>query len=845
MQAVCLKAGQTLKEGSGYAKPYWVINEETGKWEEANNETFPCPTQKIFITSGYSAIDATIDDDTFFIINVLPNQLPPNDSDFYCHFIAHGESKPGISSARKLQDKELIQVLEHPLPDPNNPTFQLQIPVLTNFVCLEHEKSIYGIFEQKSFEDALSVQTISLSIINSPLLSQGRYSKALVKFNRNDISESDVLYAVVGERRLTFVVNIIELIKSTKGERHEFMSNVDILKAGGDVLEKTSPQAFKKAQIQLYQKNLANSKLSSLRPVLDKFFQVINEIDAESEENAHWIEKILSSERGKAILEKVLVKEPVILKEYAAAEYNRLQVDIEGKVTASRERLRDLEAKIKETEVQLGDLNRRLQVAETEKTDNSAKDVKQMTLTLNAEIKSAQETLSGLQSQLEERRKELATYDRAKDIEESIRNREVIREHIGNEIKDREERKAQVEQALAAQEYELKKKLFEMKPYVEALTGFTPEASKPSSGISVKIEALPVNAKTALDKRDRLIEGVVAHLQKEGRNLKRHDVANLLITSQQSFITILAGLPGAGKTSLVRLLAEALSLEPRLLEISVGRGWTSSRDLIGYFNPLVGKFQGAPTGFYNFAMETKGDTFKASPNSYVLLDEANLSPIEHYWSAFMSMSDSPDRRFLHFGTETIALPKNLRFFGTINYDNTTEPLSPRMIDRAAVISLDTSNGFENVSMEEDGESLPTEVYSTDVMEQWFGLPSSEVSLNRNDASILDEIDRVCGQMKPGEGKPIVLSHRKKTSIQNFCKQAYPIMRTESDSLAVDLAVCQQILPLVDGQGDSYRQRLTSLLGVLEKYKLDRSTRMLERIVDFGRQDLDSFSFFAF
>jgi len=55
--------------------------------------------------------------------------------------------------------------------------------------------------------------------------------------------------------------------------------------------------------------------------------------------------------------------------------------------------------------------------------------------------------------------------------------------------------------------------------------------------------------------------------------------------------------------------------------------------------------------------------------AYVLLDEANLSPIEHYWSTFMGMTDGR-RNDLHLGDTVVRIPDHLRFVATINYDRT-------------------------------------------------------------------------------------------------------------------------------------------------------------------------------
>ncbi|EXB29760.1 hypothetical protein J540_4219, partial [Acinetobacter baumannii 1440422] len=197
----------------------------------------------------------------------------------------------------------------------------------------------------------------------------------------------------------------------------------------------------------------------------------------------------------------------------------------------------------------------------------------------------------------------------------------------------------------------------------------------------------------------------------ENRIIQPLDLVNLLIYTQQSFVTFLAGLPGVGKTSLSRLFIDGQGLTNRFKEVSVARGWTSQKDLIGFFNPLANRFQPSQTGLYEFFHALNEESKKKQKDNamaYILLDEANLSPIEHYWASFMGMTDSKKHMELKLGQDTIKIPKHLRFLATINYDSTTEPLSPRIIDRAPIIVLDSSyndSDFKN-SFEETLCELP-------------------------------------------------------------------------------------------------------------------------------------------
>ena len=120
-------------------------------------------------------------------------------------------------------------------------------------------------------------------------------------------------------------------------------------------------------------------------------------------------------------------------------------------------------------------------------------------------------------------------------------------------------------------------------------------------------------------------------LSKNGRAFETHFIDNLLIAIHQNTLTILAGLPGTGKTSLARLLTQILAPQERVTEVSVSRGWSSPKDLIGFQNPLTDKFHSAPTGVYELLeqlnYEVEQHSFFSAPLAFIILDEANLSTI--------------------------------------------------------------------------------------------------------------------------------------------------------------------------------------------------------------------------
>lgn len=96
-----------------------------------------------------------------------------------------------------------------------------------------------------------------------------------------------------------------------------------------------------------------------------------------------------------------------------------------------------------------------------------------------------------------------------------------------------------------------------------------------------------------------LIDNLVEDIQ-QFRNYSRNDIINMYICLSQNFLTIFSGEPGTGKTSICSILAYSLGLNSfgfdsnisrnRFIPVSVERGWSSKRDLIGYFNPLTKRY---------------------------------------------------------------------------------------------------------------------------------------------------------------------------------------------------------------------------------------------------------------
>ena len=229
--------------------------------------------------------------------------------------------------------------------------------------------------------------------------------------------------------------------------------------------------------------------------------------------------------------------------------------------------------------------------------------------------------------------------------------------------------------------------------------------------------------------------------------------------------------------------------------------------------------------------------------AYVLLDEANLSSIEHYWSTFMGMADSSTDRQLNLGQKILKIPKNLRFLATINYDGTTEPLSPRVLDRASVIVMHP--GEIALCQNIDFEKLQALPVSSADMDTFFGLFSEAPELQPHEKSALEAIQNVLRNPASEHGRPIHISQRKINAIRQYCARAGSIMRSSGNEFtALDWAVTQHVLPQVRGHGNKFAIRLGELRKKLDANGLELASNYLGQMIAYGQNDLHSYDFFC-
>ena len=330
------------------------------------------------------------------------------------------------------------------------------------------------------------------------------------------------------------------------------------------------------------------------------------------------------------------------------------------------------------------------------------------------------------------------------------------------------------------------------------------------------------------------------------RDVTENEIANYLICLTQGFITTFAGEPGTGKTSLCTLLAKSLGLvtgnaSGRFVDVSVERGWTSHKDFIGYYNPLTNDIVESNPDVYDAFVRLSEETGEGPyAPFFILLDEANLSPIEHYWATFLrfcDMDSAASRQISLGGTERFAVPPQLRFLATVNFDHTTEELSPRFLDRTWVITLDPERIDDET--DEAAENMP-DMVSFESLRRAFGADTaSEV-----DEELLRKWDAIQTIFRDNA---LPIMPRNLRMVRSYCAAASRTMHRDSPGTKfapLDYAVAQKILPMVSGSGKRYDQLMDNLQRECQNSNMPVTAKHLERMRDAADRNLGLYNFFA-
>jgi hypothetical protein len=300
----------------------------------------------------------------------------------------------------------------------------------------------------------------------------------------------------------------------------------------------------------------------------------------------------------------------------------------------------------------------------------------------------------------------------------------------------------------------------------------------------------------------------------------REDLINFHTSIKSSAFTILSGQSGIGKTKLATLYGETLGLSQSnntMLIMPISPSYTEPSDILGYYNPSTGLYMPTETGLVEFLIHAQENTTQVH---MLIMDEMNLSQIEHYFAPFISLLELEEKeRYLNLYSKgsvchndqkyknSIQLKNNLVIVGTMNTDETTKDLSDRLLDRSNVIVLDKKSFLE--IKKELGNKESKKEYSTgtedaygEVYLTWNSLKENWDAFNEEELEFYDQVDNVISKVDSLKGFSIRNIIRLGAYLNNLPVDSSKEFHLERGK-AIDLFIKQRVITKLRGPVELY------------------------------------------
>lgn len=259
---------------------------------------------------------------------------------------------------------------------------------------------------------------------------------------------------------------------------------------------------------------------------------------------------------------------------------------------------------------------------------------------------------------------------------------------------------------------------------------------------------------------------------------------------------ILTGTSGTGKSRSTLRLAESLQelyagrVDSQIFQlVAIGPDWTSPKKLLGFRTPFGQtrkRVDGSETNESYEITETLRIILRAChPNStkvphFLVFDEMNLSHVERYFAPFLSLMEAASiledgenapiiddqslavisellsaeampategaeakpsveaesAKLLVDNGQSLKLPPNLFYVGTVNIDETTHMFSPKVLDRAHVLEIKALTPSQYVAGSGEGPVIDLAV-ANDLLREAIDDRESDEAVGSNPAAILD------------------------------------------------------------------------------------------------------------
>jgi MoxR-like ATPase/Skp family chaperone for outer membrane proteins len=835
--------------------------------------------QRIWISSEYELIENQFLADEIFYLNSYRDTWEPrgNSEDEHAR-VAYEKEQLEInpnkcryyalgSSASRI-DSSYMQVIDLPhLPDMSTGRYTSHLmpkfPSVGTPFMVSVEGYLYGPFQIRRDSAMNNSDDIIFETVNriTPLSLQNNY---IAKIKLKDVESLEILLRVSTANTVaTYITNLHAIKNSIEYEtidyisdsglinyftRNDFFKDSPLSKSNASALRSAIENFVRKGQI-----GKQNERVERLYNILDDFIE-------NDSQNFDLVKRYFATKDGERFLSEFLSKhEDAILREHLTKIREKNNKELEDATRHHEEQIKQLNSRFAsekaKVDAKIGKLNEEFTKAQEEQQKKISE--------MNTE--NLKKDVSDLQGQINDLKKELGLLESVKEITNEILRLRGRRESIEEDVREKQTQLDNVKKMIHVQSNLLKNPSQLMESYAtqETLRFFSNGGLVNRPETTFELEPITKAAINVTGETRISYLNYLQHKINENRErpISYNETANLVVSVMQNYLTVFNGLPGVGKTSTVTNFAKALGIagsnsnKANFLNVAVARGWTSSKDLLGNKNAIRSRYEEGRTGIYNMlkALEQSAKNpgegiINHEMLSIILLDEANLSPMEHYWSDFLSICDNfKEGRTMNLGGNDDAykliLPPSLRFIATINSDSTVEPLSDRLIDRATVITLDNDLPNQDASGIIESELFNGAVPYAELAEAFMIEPSDreamlETGKLSSEEHILREIMAKLEAPMPRTSS-IRISKRKEHAIMSYCAIANELSYQQVDP--IDFAVAQHIIPKIKGHGSGFKERLNEVDKVLSEARLQHSKRLLKYVLDNGSEYADTYS----
>lgn len=314
------------------------------------------------------------------------------------------------------------------------------------------------------------------------------------------------------------------------------------------------------------------------------------------------------------------------------------------------------------------------------------------------------------------------------------------------------------------------------------------------------------------------------------------DLVAFHVAVKSGFWTVLAGPSGTGKTSLPRIYSEALGVLDEYLLVPVRPDWLDDRDVLGAYNALAGRFEPAATGLVDRLVQAADDLARQRGGVYLIcLDEMNLARVEHYFAQVLSIAEEPPaRRKLQLYSAGLERPgepyapwrelplgENVRILGTVNVDETTHFFSPKVLDRAPVMTFAPPDLGRAHAPRAQAQTLPITPVHYEEWRSWIRTPDHADPAAKD---LTLQIDRALKGARAGLGFRLF---NRVLSTTACAKGLMPVDR------ALDHAFAQGVLPRLRTNQAGMEDALKALAELLPEKRFPRCARVLDALREGG------------